>query len=476
MSQVARDQDYTALKELQSCRENNKKVGLRYDDALKNSKVASLKYSSVKPIPQLCNTQFLVKETDTSTVACQVNLATTVSWRGEQFRIVTGTCSYYLSTRMICPCACTAMQRVSWDIDLIENVHPFYRIWYHPFWKEALKSLHLSDYKDSPYYSLTHLEPTATSVTHAQDTLSDITLSDTIRRHNSEIFDQIGNLGNISEDQRIHMLREHFNKLEKIAVRSVKSTKYAICSIIETTNRLGSLSLSSSNSNIQVNAIEKALHRHQKHSLKNGSALNYLKRKATTSSNDAPLNNKNCRVCRDLFKESQDIYSTHRANSSKCPHFTQVDKKSLPETKSRCEVLTPTNDKECLIADSKSNEDCFDDDKTKRGCEVLTPHNDKEPNNDKDPNNDKECVIADSIVSEYCLDDDTTGDEDSSVFLDKSNEPICPGDVILYYCPMSVAGDPRGLRTATVLSVDPNDSIPLVLGNSEGLPSTHLVR
>lgn len=66
--------------------------------------------------------------------------------------------------------------------------------------------------------------------------------------------------------------------------------------------------------------------------------------------------------------------------------------------------------------------------------------------------------------------------EDSSVFLNKSNEPICPGDVILYYCPMSVAGDPRGLRTATVLSVDPNHSMPLVLGNSEGLPSTHLVR
>ena len=172
------------------------------------------------------------------------------------------------------------------------------------------------------------MEPTATTNTSAQDTLSNITLSDTIRRHNSEIFDQIGNLGNISEAQRIHMLREHFNKLEKIAVRSVKSTKYAICSIIETTNRLGSLSLSSSNSNIQVNAIEKALHRHQKHSLKNGSALNYLKRKVNASSNDAPLNKKNCRVCRDQFKESQDIYSTHRTNSSKCPHFTPVDKKS----------------------------------------------------------------------------------------------------------------------------------------------------
>ena len=99
--------------------------------------------------------------------------------------------------------------------------------------------MHLSDYKDFPYYSLTHLEPTATTDTSAQDTLSNITLSNTIQRHNSEIFDQIGNLGNISEAQHIHKLREHFNKLEKIAVRSVKSTKYAICSIIKVTNRLG---------------------------------------------------------------------------------------------------------------------------------------------------------------------------------------------------------------------------------------------
>ena len=87
ISQVARDQDFAALKELQSCRELRMKVGLRYADALKNSKVASVKYSSVKPLDELCNTQFMVRETDISTVACQVNLATTVSWRGEQVRI-----------------------------------------------------------------------------------------------------------------------------------------------------------------------------------------------------------------------------------------------------------------------------------------------------------------------------------------------------------------------------------------------------
>jgi hypothetical protein len=57
-----------------------------------------------------------------------------------------------------------------------------------------------------------------------------------------------------------------------------------------------------------------------------------------------------------------------------------------------------------------------------------------------------------------------------------SNEPIRPGDVIEYYCPIFVSGDARGLRHATVLSVDPNDSMPLVLSNGEGLPRSTKVK
>jgi hypothetical protein len=185
----ARDQYVTALQELQTCRENHKRVGLRYTKALKNSKVASLKYSYVEPISSLSTTQFLVKETVTCTVSCQVNLAINVSWRGEQFQIVTGTCSYYLSTRMICPFACAAMQQVSMDIDRIDNVHPFYCVWYHPLWKEAIKSFYLSDYEDSPDYSLGCLEPT--SNVPLQDPSSIITAEDTMHCFNSEIFDKI---------------------------------------------------------------------------------------------------------------------------------------------------------------------------------------------------------------------------------------------------------------------------------------------
>jgi hypothetical protein len=216
------------------------------------------------------------------------------------------------------------------DTNKIDNVHPFYRIWYNPLSKEAIKSLQLSDYKNSPYYSLTILEPTSNAA--AQDPLSNITLEDTMRCFNSEIFDKKCHLSNISESQRINKMREHFNKLEQINVKSVQSTKYAICSIIEVMNQLGSLSVSCSNSNIQVSAIDRALHRHQKHSLQNLSDLKYLKRKVDTCSNKktataASLNKKNCRVCCDHFKESLEINSTHRANSSKCPHFSTFDRK-----------------------------------------------------------------------------------------------------------------------------------------------------
>jgi hypothetical protein len=210
------------------------------------------------------------------------------------------------------------------DIDKIDNVHPFYRIWYHPLWKEAIKSCFLSDYEDSPFSSFAYLEPP--SNVPLQDHSMSITAEDTMRRFNSEIFDKIGHLGNISEAQRVHKMREQFNKLEKIAIKSVHATKYAICGIIEVTNRLGSLSLNSSNLNIQVSAVDKALQRHQKHSLDNSSTLNYLKRKANPQPSViiGQQSKRNCRICRDQFKEPQVIYSSHRGNSSKCPHFNVV--------------------------------------------------------------------------------------------------------------------------------------------------------
>jgi hypothetical protein len=80
-----------------------------------------------------------------------------------------------------------------------------------------------------------------------------------------------------------------------------------------------------------------------------------LKREVNSDSKDkttiaAPLKKKNCRVCHDHFKEPVEIYSTHRANSSKCPHLTTFNKKSPPEQKSGDNGVTDKNGKELLVS------------------------------------------------------------------------------------------------------------------------------
>ena len=60
---------------------------------------------------------------------------------------------------------------------------------------------------------------------------------------------------------------------------------------------------------------------------------------------------------------------------------------------------------------------------------------------------------------------------------DICNEPIRPGDEIEYYSPIFVSGDRRGLRQATVLSIDPKDEeAPLVLSNGECIPNDTKVK
>ena len=113
---------------------------------------------------------------------------------------------------------------------------------------------------------------------------------------------------------------------------------------------------------------------------------------------------------------------------------------------------------------------------------------------DDDDSDDTDNAGADTNIFQECSDqddaDDDTDDLDApytqAITFDPddfrmddegiSNEPIRPGDVIEYYSPIYVAGDPRGLRRATVLSIDPKDSMPLVLSNGEGLPSTVKVK
>eukprot|EP00588_Corethron_pennatum_P012171 CAMPEP_0194279876 /NCGR_PEP_ID=MMETSP0169-20130528/14175_1 /TAXON_ID=218684 /ORGANISM="Corethron pennatum, Strain L29A3" /LENGTH=507 /DNA_ID=CAMNT_0039024353 /DNA_START=54 /DNA_END=1577 /DNA_ORIENTATION=- len=61
-------------------------------------------------------------------------------------------------------------------------------------------------------------------------------------------------------------------------------------------------------------------------------------------------------------------------------------------------------------------------------------------------------------------------------FNEKSRELIRPGDVITYWSHLYVAGDSRGLRETTIISVDPKGKPILTLSNGEYLPNDSQVR
>ena len=136
VSQVSRTQDLNTLKELVRCREKGMQVGEKYTEALKNSKVVALGMSYVESIEDMPHCYEDKMDVD-SPESCTVNIATVTGWRDMKFTIVSGSCFYSRSTRMTCPCACTAMQRLNMDLDSIDIVHPCWRIRFHPLFQEA---------------------------------------------------------------------------------------------------------------------------------------------------------------------------------------------------------------------------------------------------------------------------------------------------------------------------------------------------
>jgi hypothetical protein len=60
--------------------------------------------------------------------------------------------------------------------------------------------------------------------------------------------------------------------------------------------------------------------------------------------------------------------------------------------------------------------------------------------------------------------------------VERTAGPLRPGDTIQYYLPIFCAGDPRGLRTATVISTDPSAEYMIRLDNTDILPNSTLVK
>ncbi len=82
--------------------------------------------------------------------------------------------------------------------------------------------------------------------------------------------------------------------------------------------------------------------------------------------------------------------------------------------------------------------------------------------------------LSNSIKSEANANGETSDDQSTYTTADtfdpgsvsferKCKEKLRQGDVIQYYSPIFVAGDPRGLRETSILSVDPNNYFPIIV-------------
>lgn len=125
---------------------------------------------------------------------------------------------------------------------------------------------------------------------------------------------------------------------------------------------------------------------------------------------------------------------------------------------------------------NKDLEDYYDDCSVERGNSrvqfEVNEESDGGEDEDDDRSDDEELDIPYTQAISFDPDNfDEPMDENET-----SNEPLRVGDVIEYYSPIFVAGDPRGLREATVLAIDPKKEYPLVLDNAEYIPNDTSVK
>jgi len=184
---------------------------------------------------------------------------------------------------------------------------------YHPLWQEALNTCRLPDYDDSPNV-LTDNHPIGIGdKTVGNLAGSGQSTNDIIRKVNGEIFDKLGDFGNMSVAARINKIRQFSAALEKVVSKTSRRTKVACAAIVETTNRLGSIDIYKPNVCIKPSALDKALGRHAKNMLDNKSPLQYQKLmdykcQGKSGKLRAPVS---CKTCRDLIKEPRAVYMGH---------------------------------------------------------------------------------------------------------------------------------------------------------------------
>jgi hypothetical protein len=239
-------------------------------------------------------------------------------------------CAFFTSTRIICECICSVAHMIGYNIDDPKNIYPYWLVYNHPRWGDACKSKRLSplyDYMpnyDPPLSSKQGVLDMSESASCAEDPMVQL---------NSKVYDKLGDMFHVAQNERVMKLRDAFEKMSVVAIKSPQKFKHALSHLVSLESFLSSMQDGDHHSIVRMNAIEKSRGRHAKAHLENKSALkivtNQLAIKVMNStfntSKDGSTNKRkrttSCLTCKDHFKEPASVYMGHRSNSSKCPHY-----------------------------------------------------------------------------------------------------------------------------------------------------------
>ena len=217
---------------------------------------------------------------------------------------------------VICQRACAASQTNSFSLYSISNVPPRFHLWHQPLWGLACKTAGLDDYVDSPYAAVQNLCAVAGDECPPANAKSGKGVVKNLKLLNTELFDDMGNQKHLVPQQRFNRLRQLFGPLEKVACKSAHGYKKASAGVIALTNELANLNVKYP-IYVRPNAVDNSRRRSNHHLVVNKSVLHHVSYDKSASKTNGKK--RNCRTCRDIHHQNQNVFVGHRSGSTKCP-------------------------------------------------------------------------------------------------------------------------------------------------------------
>jgi hypothetical protein len=287
------------------------------------------KLSEVTEASNIEDSAYCVRRVDLDNEISIVRLKGTLLFRGSLIVCTTCTCLFFTSSRIICSCACAAARFAGFNIDDPANIYPLYLVYNQPRYEDGCAQARLSPIMEyMPNYFPVVRDNGVNPCQEAPSAEKDMIA------FNTQIFDALGTLDHLNEAARVVKFKELCASLQPVACQSALHFKHAAAAIIGCTNQLSSMQKGNTGA-IRMSAIEKSRGRKAKDIFDNKSALRPSK-KVKGDTNDVAdsgmskvvvpsfsasgASKTNCTTCRDIFKETCEVYAGHRSGSSKCPH------------------------------------------------------------------------------------------------------------------------------------------------------------